>query len=71
MIGRLADLLDLERQIVRPQPVRMAGRRALIDAGGQRTHLGDLIGDLLAHEMAAQANLAALADEELAGVGQP
>ena len=48
----------------------MAGRRALVDAGGQRAHLGHLIGHLLAHQMAAQAHLAALADENLAGVGE-
>ncbi len=49
----------------------MTRRRALIDAGGQRAHLGDLVGDLLAHEMAAEADLAALADEELASIGEP
>ena len=69
-IGRLADLLDLERQIVGPQPVGMARRRALVDAGRQRAHLGHLVGHLLAHQMAAEPDLAALADEELAGVGQ-
>ncbi len=66
----LADFLDLEGQIVGPQPIRMTGGRTLIDAGGQRAHLGHLIGHLLAHEMAAEADLAALADEELAGVRQ-
>ena len=35
VVGGLADFLDLERQIVGPQPVGMAGRRALVDAGGQ------------------------------------
>ena len=69
-IGRLADFLDLERQIVGPEPVRMTGGRALVDAGGQRAHLGDLVGHLLAHQMAAEADLAALADEELAGIGE-
>ena len=48
----------------------MAGRRALVDAGRQRAHLGHLIGHLLAHQMAAEADLAALADEELAGIGK-
>ena len=48
----------------------MARRRALVDAGGQRAHLGHLVGDLLAHQMAAEADLAALADEELAGIGE-
>ena len=54
-IGRLAHLLDLEREIVGAEPVGMARRRALIDAGGQRAHLGHLIGHLLPHQMAAQA----------------
>ena len=49
----------------------MARRRALVDAGGQRAHLGDLVRHLLAHQMAAEADLAALADEELASIGQP
>ena len=48
----------------------MAGGRALVDAGRQRAHLGHLVGDLLAHQMAAEADLAALADEELAGIGE-
>ena len=68
--GFSRNLFDLQRQIVRSQPVRMAGRRALIDTGRQRAHLGDLVGDLLAHEVTTQTDLAALADEKLAGVGQ-
>ena len=38
--------------------------------GGKRAHLGDLLGHLLAHQVAAEADLAALADEELARVGE-
>ena len=48
----------------------MAGGRALIDTGGQGAHFGHLVGHLLAHQMAAEADLAALADEELAAVRQ-
>ena len=70
-VGRFANLLDLERQIVGPEPVGMAGGRALVDAGRQRAHLGHLVRHLLAHQMAAETHLAALADEELAGIGQP
>ncbi len=70
VIGRLANLLDLEREIVRTQPVGMARRRALVDAGGQRAHLRHLVRHLLAHEMSAEADLATLADEELAAIGQ-
>ena len=69
-VGRFTDFLDLEGQIVGTQPVRMPSRGALIDAGRQRTHLRDLIGDLLTHQMTAQAHLAPLADEELTGVGE-
>ena len=70
-IGRLPHLFDLERKIVGAEPVGVAGRRALIDAGGERAHLGDLVGHLLPHQMAAESDLAALADEELAGIGEP
>src|SRR5262249_52490544 len=69
-VSGLADLLDLEREIVRAEPVGMARGRALIDAGRQRAHLRHLVRHLLAHEMAAESNLAALPDEELAGVGK-
>ena len=70
VVGRLADLLDLQREIVGAEPVGMARRRALVDPGRERAHLGDLLGHLLAHQVAAEADLAALADEELAGVGE-
>ena len=66
VVGRLADLLDLQRQVVRAEPVGMPGRAALVDPGRQRAHLGHLLGHLLAHQVAAEADLAALADEELA-----
>ena len=70
VVGGLARLLDLQREVVGAEPVGMAGRRALVDAGRQRAHLGHLLGHLLAHQVAAEADLAALADEELHGVGQ-
>ena len=70
VVGRLADLLDLQREVVGAEPVGMARRRALVDPGRQRAHLGDLLGHLLAHQVAAEADLAALADEELARVGE-
>ncbi len=38
--------------------------------GGERAHLCDLLGDLLTHEVPAEADLAALSDEELARVGE-
>src|SRR5207249_11153113 len=67
-VRRLADFLNLEREIVGTEPVGMPRGRALIDAGGQRTHFGDLIGDLLAHQVPAEADLATLPDEELAAI---
>ena len=70
VIRCLADLLHLEREIVRAEPVRVARRRALIDPCREGAHLGHLLGHLLAHEVAAEADLAALPDEELTGVRQ-
>ena len=49
----------------------MAGGRALVDACRQRAHLGHLIRHLLTHEMASKTDFAALADKELAGIGEP
>ena len=46
----------------------MPCRRALVDPGRERAHLGDLLGHLLPHQVAAEADLAALADEELDGI---
>src|SRR5438477_790554 len=48
----------------------MARRRALVDACRKRAHLRDLLRHLLAHQMTAEPDLAALPDEELARVGQ-
>ena len=47
----------------------MAAGRALIDALGQRAHVRDALGDLLAEQHAAAAGLGALADDDLDGVG--
>ena len=65
VVGRLADLLHLQREVVRAEPVRVPCGRALVDAGRERAHLRDLLGHLLAHQVPAEADLAALADEEL------
>ncbi len=37
---------------------------------GQRTHLGHLLRHLLTHQVATEPDLASLADEELAGIGE-
>jgi hypothetical protein len=42
--------------------------RALVDACGERPHLGHLLGHLLPHQVTAETDLAALPDEELARV---
>src|SRR5947208_8833559 len=68
VVGRLANFLDLEREIVGPEPVRVTGRRTLVDAGRERAHFGNLIGYLLAHQVTSKSDLAALTDEELDGI---
>ena len=70
VVGRLSRLLDLQREVVGAEPVWVARRGPLVDPRGQRAHLGDLLGDLLAHQVAAEADLAPLADEELDPVGE-
>ena len=70
IVGRLADLLDLQRQVVWSEPVWMPCGTALVDPGRQRAHLRHLLGDLLPHQVTAEPYLAALPDEELDPVGQ-
>ena len=68
-VGDLAQLADLDRQVVRPGPVRVAAGRALVDADRQGAHPGDALGDLLAEQHAAAAGLGALAEHDLDRVG--
>ncbi len=68
-IGDLADLLDLDGEIVGTGPVGMAAGAALIDAHGQVAHLGNALGDLLAQQHAAAAGLRALPDHHLDRIG--
>ena len=68
-VRRLADLDDLQGEVVGTEPIRVAGRRTLIDAGGKAPHLRHLVGHLLPHEMPAEPHLASLPDEELARIG--
>ena len=70
-VGDLAQLADLDLQVVGPGPVGVAAGRALVDPGGQRAHLGDALGDLLAQQHPAAAGLGALAHHHLDGVGCP
>ena len=68
-IGDLAQLADLDREIVRTRPVGMPAGRALVDAFGQRAHLRDARVHLLSEQHAAAAGLRALADDDLDRVG--
>ena len=64
-VGDLADLLDLDLEIVWAGPVGVTARGALVDALRQVAHLGDAIRDLLAEQHAAATGLRALADDDL------
>ncbi len=70
-IGDLAQLLDLDLEIVGAGPIGVAAGAALVDPGRQRPHPGDALGDLLAEQHAAAARLGALADDDLDGVAAP
>src|SRR5262249_59486293 len=68
-VGDLPELADLDLEIVRAGPIRMAAGAALVDALRQVAHLGHAIRDLLAHQHAAAARLRALADNDPDGAG--
>ena len=70
-IGGLAQLLDLDLEVVRPHEVGVPAGRALVDAGRQRARLGDDRRHLRAQQHAAGARLRALADHDLGRVGHP
>ena len=70
VVGGLAYLVDLHRQVVGAEPVRVARRRALVYSRRQRAHLRDLVRDFLAHQVPAKPHLAALPDKELDPVGE-
>ena len=64
-VGDLAQLADLDLEVVGPGPVRVAAGAALVDPLRQVAHLGHAVGDLLAEQHAAAARLRALADDDL------
>ena len=64
-VGDLAQLADLDLEVVGPGPVGMAAGAALVDALRQVAHLGHAVGDLLAEQHPAAARLGALADHDL------
>ncbi len=61
--GGLAQLFNLDPQVVRPGPVRVPRRRALVDPGRQRTHASHPLADLLAKQHPTAAGLGSLADD--------
>ena len=67
-VGGLPKLFDLHRQVVGPEPVRVAGRAALVDPLGEVSHLGYLIKHLHAHKQPAGPRLCALPDHNLDGL---
>ena len=68
-VGDFAQLTDLDFQIVRPGPVWVAAGAALVDAGRQRAHIGNPVGNLLAQQHAAAARLRALSNDDFDGIG--
>src|SRR6516165_12392604 len=70
-IGGLAQLGDLDRQIVGPGPIRMAAGAALVDPGRQGPHLSHPLGDLMTEQHAAATGLCSLADHYLDRLADP
>ena len=64
-VGDLAQLADLDLEVVGPRPVRVPAGAALVDAGREVAHRGDPVGDLVPEEHPAAAGLGALADDDL------
>ena len=69
-VGRLAQLLDLDDQVVGTDKVRMARRAPLVDAGRQIASRGDLAGDLRPEQHAARRRLRPLPDRQLDRIGR-
>ncbi len=69
VVGRFAQLFDLDDQVVGAEEVGMPAGRALIDAGREVAQPGDLVGDLRAQQQSAGPRLGPLADRQLDGVG--
>ena len=69
-VRRLAQLLDPDDHVVRPEHVRMARRAPLVDAGRQIASRGDLAGDLRPEQHAARRRLRPLPDRQLDRIGR-
>ncbi len=70
-IGGLAELLDLDPQVIGTHPVGVAAGRPLVDTGRQRPHGGDPAVDLLPEQHAPAAGLRALSDDDFDRIGLP
>ena len=68
-VGGLAQLLDLDGEVIRAKPVRMAGRTALVYAQGQVPHFGHIVLYLHAHQHPARSWFGALAHHYLNSLG--
>ena len=64
-IGDLAELADLDLEIVRASPVGMPAGAALVDPRREVAHLRHPVGDLVPEEHPAATRLRALADDDL------
>ncbi|EPX83771.1 hypothetical protein ruthe_02567 [Rubellimicrobium thermophilum DSM 16684] len=64
-VGDLAQLEDLDLEVVGARPVRVAAGRALVDALGKVAHLRHAIRDLLAQQHSPAARLCPLPDNDL------
>ena len=67
-IGNLPQFPDLDRQVVRPGPVRVAAGAALVDPFRQVAHLRNPGADLLAQQHAASPRFGALAHHHFNGI---
>jgi hypothetical protein len=57
-VGDLAQLEDLDLEVVGPRPVRVPAGRPLVDPLGQVAHLGHAVADLLAEQHPAPPGFA-------------
>ncbi len=70
-IGDLSQLLDLDRQVIGPGPVRMPAGRPLVDPLGQSSHARHTRTDLLPQQHPPTTRLGSLAQHDLDRVGRP
>ena len=64
-VGDLAQLLDLDLEVVGAGPIRVPAGAALVDPGRQVAHLRDALGDLLAEQHPATESQLFSAEGEL------